>query len=139
MILISMCSFTLFNVCNAAVSGTTGTSILTVVTKANWYKSGQESITLQTKDMGYGARAIYNVYLDGSYMGTLGNPKLGKYDYDWGSKTIYLKRNKTHKIRIVYDANATRTYYKKKTSRTLQSNIKPYWYVSRTHKVANYY
>ena len=123
----------------AATDGYNGNYVLKVKTKANWYKAGQEAITLNTREMsrGAGARGIYKVYLDGKYYGQLGNPNASTYD--WGNLKVLLKRNKTHTITIKYDLAATKAYYKKKAKRNMPSNIRPYWRVSSTHKVENYW
>lgn len=122
-------------VTEAATSGGKGTSYITVKTKANWYKSGQESITLSTNNLHVsGPRAIFKIYLDGRYIGTLGNPNLGKYEYDNGLCKILLKRNKKHTIKVVYDASATKKYYKKKSGRNMPNSVTPHWYVASIHK-----
>lgn len=124
----------------AATSGYKGTSTMRVRTKANWYTGGQESITLASNALskGAGARGIYKVYLDGRFVGTIGNPNSGKRDHDWGVLTVNLKRNKTHTIKVVYDESATRKCYKRKSGRNMSRNIRPYWHVSKTHKVEWY-
>lgn len=125
-------------VVDAATGGGRGTSIMTVVTKADWSKPGQESVTLASNQLGATgkgvARGVFRVYLDNRFYGTLGNTTgtLG------GSLKVNLGRNKTHKIKVVFDEAATKNIYKQITGKNF-GNRTPNWYVLQTHKVSNYY
>ena len=126
-----------------AVTGGTGNGngdIMKVQTKADWYKAGQESITLGSRSLGGGYKGlvyeVYDIWIDGSYAGRLGG--IGK-GIGVSTKLFPLKRNKIHTFRIKYNQQATAEFYRKSTGRNLKNSRSHYWNVVSTHKVANYW
>lgn len=118
---------------SAAKSGSSKQATISVTTKANWLKSGSESITITPKkgvaangDKFDGYWIVY-VYQSGSLV--------GQYSMSKSSIKIKLGRNKTYKVVVV----PTNTYVAccevNKTAGRLKSY--PSWYVSSTCKVSS--
>lgn len=134
--LLAMLFIAFSGVAFAATSGNKNTVTMQVQTKANWYKPGRESITLMTAPVGgkglngghvYG---IYRVELDGSFVGMLGQNGTTLY--------IPLGRDRTHTIKVAYDAAKTEARYKQ-MNKGMKLSGNPRWFVSSSHKVVNYW
>ena len=134
--LLSLAVIAFSGVAFAATSGNKNTVYMKVKTQANWYKPGRESITLMSGPVGgiglngghvYG---IYRVELDGNFYGMLGE----------SGNTLYIRlgRNKTHTITVAYDAGKTEDRYKK-MNKGMRLSGNPHWFVTTTHKVADYW
>ncbi len=119
------------------------TVTMTVTTKANWWIPGSESITLsQTKgtcstrplfskkdkiSKVYGCWDVVAVATDGSH-------KVTK-NFDGSSVKLNLKPNKTYKITISWDSQAS--FFQTVGKGNFTSY--PTWKVKSTYKVSNYY
>lgn len=143
MIVISV--FTMFSSTATAATSSSGTSTrtITVVTKANWWKPGSESITLsQTKGVRseknvwtgktktkkcYGTWKIVATSTDGKH--TI------KKTWDDGSIKLNLKANKTYRITVTWDSQADIFDTLDHGSFTTM----PTWRVKSVYKVSNYY
>ena len=141
--------FSMFSTVAFAATRSSGksTRTITVVTKANWWVPGSESITLkQTK--GVRTEKNYNIFTGKT------TTKTSKCYGDWkvvakatdgshtitknfsgGSLKLSLKPNKTYKITVSWDSTADMIDSVDKGSFTTL----PTWKVSSTYKVSNYY
>lgn len=130
-------------VVDAATGGGEKTTVMTVVTKADWSKLGQESITIGTGQQwcNKSIYGVFKVYLDGKYKGYLGDVnKEGSVFKQCTQATIKLDRNRTHKIQVVYDKTKTQDVYQKLHNESMaERKTSFHWYVARTCKVSNYY
>ena len=111
-----------------------------VQTKANWYTSGQESITLASRYVGGGRKGtvyeVFDVWIDGAYKGQIGGIGQGISKI---TKRFLLGRNKTYTFRIKYNHKTTAQLYKQTSGRTLRDNGSHNWNVAATNKIANYW
>lgn len=129
----------------ATCSNGTQTRVITVVTQANWWLPGSESITLQQTQgtVPKGVKAQWEYTFSGKVGKTKKSYARWKISYKStdnkhsGSKTltgknvtINLKPNKTYKITVEWD----------NVGNFGESFIKyPTWKVSKTYKVSKYY
>lgn len=134
-IAIGIMSMNIANV-EAATNGSTDTSTITVVTKADWYRPGSESITLKNRKVTVKGvkKSFYPKYrvvvrsTDGhhAYNSWLSGAKL----------KLNLKPDKTYKIRVDFNkAYGNNSYLSYKGNVV----VSPYWWVSETHKVKSCY
>ncbi len=123
----------------ATKSNGTKTQTITVTTKANWLYPGSESITLsqakgtlsQKKLFSKNAYQSYGCW-DVSVVATDGSHSYTK-NFDGSSIKLDLKRNKTYKITVSWDDQAT--FFKTVGKGSFVSC--PTWKVKSTHKVSS--
>ena len=133
---------------SAATSGGQDTKTIYVETKANWSKPGSESITLEQQKAQY-TYEVYRGRKEGwvkksgsiypTYNITIKNNTTGKSQKKtWKNGSIKLKldRNCTYNITVSYDSTST---WLRSNAKTGTYTKAPYWYVSKTNKVSNYY
>lgn len=128
---------------HAAKNGTTGTSKITVQTKANWLIPGGESITLGNNKVtisytSWGKQKTKKIYPTYKVKATAtdGSHKISK-TMSGSSLKLSLKRNKTYTVTVTYDHIGTWLDYA--NLRNAKMNGNPYWWVKSTYKVSNCY
>lgn len=141
----------MLNEAYAATSGKTGTTKISVSTKANWSYPGSSSITLKQNKQTVSYRRTLNASKTGSKTGYYGCYTITIYNQTNNKKTtqywnggqtckINLSANKDYVITVTY--NMSKTYLKQLSVvpclNTMKSATTPSWNVSSTWKVKSY-
>lgn len=128
-------------IAEAATSGGKYTTMIDVLTKADWSRTGSESITLSNTPLRvkylnfFGKENSKTIYPKFNIKIRNANGK-EKFSRILSSKSvkITLKKNQHYYIDVSYDGNGTWLKYAKLKKARLEGN--PYWYVSATNKIA---
>lgn len=141
MFLMSILFVVHLGIAEAATSGGTHTSTIDVLTKADWSRTGSESITLSSSPLKvrysnfFGKENTKTIYpkFNIKIRNANGKEKFSRI-LSGRSIKINLKKNQHYYIDVSYDGNGTWLKYAKLRNARLEGS--PYWYVSATNKTA---